>query len=58
VVYEAKNSSAAITVGSNRRLVTGNAVTLFEVLSTILCEISFSQSLKEWQIMGYFSYRV
>jgi len=30
----------------------------FWVLSTILCEISFSQSLKEWQIIGYFSYRV
>ena len=33
-------------------------VTRNRVLSTILCEISFNQSLKEWQIMGYFSYRV
>lgn len=32
VVYEAKNSSAIITVGSNRRLVTGNAVAFFDRL--------------------------
>ena len=27
-----------------------------EVLSTILCEIAFCQFLKEWQVLGDFSY--